>query len=203
MIDKETLREAVDELIGRDHHLHQVIVKHGYPPLWSRKPGFPTLVKIILEQQVSLASAQAAYDKLLERVNQLTPENFIALNELELKQIGFSRQKIKYCRILSESILLGDLDLGELTEYSDKKLMTALTDLKGVGPWTAGIYLLMALRRPDVWPIGDRALLVSMRDVKHLSRIPSNETAVEIAEAWRPWRSVAARILWHKYLSER
>ncbi|UCH03252.1 MAG: DNA-3-methyladenine glycosylase 2 family protein [Candidatus Bathyarchaeota archaeon] len=203
MLDKETLQEAVDELIDRDHHLRQVIVKHGYPPLWPRKPGFHTLVKIILEQQVSLASAQAAYDKLLERVNHLTPENFIALNDLELKQIGFSRQKIKYCRILSESILSSDLDLGELTEYSDERVMAALTDLKGVGPWTAGIYLLLALRRPDVWPIGDHALLVSMRDVKHLSRIPSNETAVEIAKAWRPWRSVAARILWHNYLSER
>ena len=203
MLDEESLQNAADELAARDPHLHEVIDKHGYPPLWAREPGFPTLVKIILEQQVSLSSAKAAYDKLLKRINPLTPEKFLTLDDAELKQIGFSRQKTRYCRILAETIQSGELDLAELNQYSDKTVSETLTALKGIGPWTAGIYLLMVLRRPDIWPRGDLALLTSMQKVKQLETRPDNEKAAEIALAWRPWRSVAARILWHNYLCER
>lgn len=203
MLDEETLHKAVDELAERDPHLRAVIEKHGYPPLWAREPGFPTLVKIILEQQVSLASAQAAYDKLLLRVNHLTPETFLTLDDVELKQIGFSRQKTRYCRILAETIQSEELDIAELNQLNNKEIFETLTNLKGIGPWTAGIYLLMALRRPDIWPRGDLALLTSIQEVKQLDTRPDNEKAAEIANAWKPWRSVAARILWHSYLSER
>ncbi len=202
MLDEETLRIAVDELTKRDPHLQTVIKKHGYPPLWTRKPGFSTLVKIILEQQVSLASAQTAYDKLLNRVNPLTPVSFLTLKNDELKQVGFSRQKTRYCRILAQSILSGELDLDKLQHQSNKKAMTSLTNLKGIGPWTAGIYLLMAHRRPDIWPRGDLALQASMQEVKQLPTRPSSDEAAELAEIWKPWRSVAAHILWHNYLSE-
>ena len=203
MLDEESLQNATDELAARDPHIGAVIEKHGYPPLWAREPGFPTLVKIILEQQVSLSSAKAAYDKLLMRINPLTPEKFLTLDDAELKQIGFSRQKTRYCRILAETIQSGELDLAELNQYSDKEVSETLTALKGIGPWTAGIYLLMALRRPDIWPRGDLALLTSMQEVKQLPERPDNEKAAEIANAWKPWRSVGARILWHSYLSER
>lgn len=203
MLDEESLQKAADELAARDPHLRAVIEKHGYPPLWAREPGFPTLVKIILEQQVSLSSAQAAYDKLLMRINPLTPEEFLTLDDAELKQIGFSRQKTRYCRILAETIQSGELDLAELNQYSDQEVSEILTALKGIGPWTAGIYLLMVLRRPDTWPKGDLALITSMQEVKQLETRPDIEKAAEIALAWRPWRSVAARILWHNYLSER
>lgn len=203
MLDEETLRRAADELASRDPHLSEVIIKYGYPPLWGREQCFPTLVKIILEQQVSLASAQAAYDKLLQTLGEFNPESFLTLDDAELKQIGFSRQKTRYCRILAESILSGEINLDELTTKSDEEILERLTGLKGIGPWTAGIYLLMALRRPDVWPRGDLALLVSMQEVKQLEHRPSNEEALLLAEAWKPWRSVAARILWHNYLCER
>ncbi|MCW4012116.1 MAG: DNA-3-methyladenine glycosylase 2 family protein [Candidatus Bathyarchaeota archaeon] len=203
MLDEESLHRAADELAERDPHLRAVIEKHGYPPLWAREPGFPTLVKIILEQQVSLSSAQAAYDKLLDQINPLTPEEFLTLDDAELKQIGFSRQKTRYCRILADSILCGELDLAELVKQSDEEVSETLTALKGIGPWTAGVYLLMVLRRPDIWPRGDIALLTSMQEVKQLDTRPDNDVAAEIADAWRPWRSVAARILWHNYLSER
>lgn len=203
MLDEETLHRAADELALRDPHLGAVIEKHGYPPLWAREQGFPTLVKIILEQQVSLASAQAAFDKLLQSLGELTPESFLTLNDIELKQIGFSRQKTRYCRILAESVLSGETDLEELNTKSNEEVFESLTSLKGVGPWTAGIYLLMALRRPDVWPKGDLALLVSMQEVKQLKHRPNNDEAALIAVTWEPWRSVAARILWHNYLSER
>ena len=203
MLDDDSLHRAADELAARDSHLRAVIEKHGYPPLWAREPGFPTLVKIILEQQVSLSSAQAAYDKLLQRINPLTPEEFHTLDDAELKRFGFSRQKTRYCRILADTILCGELDLAELVQLSDEAVSETLTALKGIGPWTAGIYLLMVLRRPDIWPQGDIALLTSMQEVKQLETRPDNEKAAEIAEAWKPWRSVAARILWHNYLSER
>ena len=203
MLDEKTLRLASDELAQRDTHLQAVITKHGYPPLWAREPGFPTLVKIILEQQVSLSSAQAAYDKLLTRINPLTPEQFLTLDDAELKQVGFSRQKTRYCRILAETIKCGELDLHQLVQLNDDEVSETLTALTGIGPWTAGVYLLMVLRRPDIWPRGDIALLTSMQEVKQLPERPDNETAALIAEAWKPWRSVAARILWHNYLSER
>ncbi len=203
MLDEDTLRDASDELASRDPHLKTVITKHGYPPLWAREPGFPTLVKIILEQQVSLSSAQAAYNKLLNRIRPLTPEDFLTLDDEELKHVGFSRQKTRYCRILAETIQCGELDLTALVQLSDDKVSETLTALKGIGPWTAGVYLLMVLRRPDIWPRGDIALLTSIQEVKHLDERPDNETALEIAENWKPWRSVAARILWHNYLSER
>ena len=202
MLDEESLHKAADELAARDPHLRAVIEKHGYPPLWAREPGFPTLVKIILEQQVSLSSAQATYDKLLLRIS-LTPEEFLTLDDAELKQIGFSRQKTRYCRILAETIRCDELDLAELVHLSDEEISETLTALTGIGPWTAGIYLLMVLRRPDVWPRGDLALLTSMQEVKQLDERPDNDKAAEIAMSWKPWRSVAARILWHNYLSER
>jgi len=203
MIDEKSLLIGVKALTESDHHFRKVVDRYGPPPLWDREPGFPSLLKIILEQQVSLASAQATYDKLLAKVNPLTPEGLIGLSDDEMKAAGFSRQKTRYSRILAEEILSGSLDLDGLNHLDDAEVMKVLTSLTGIGPWTAGIYLLMVMRRPDVWPKGDLALLSAMRDVKELDSKPSNEDAAVIAEGWRPWRSVAARILWHHYLSER
>lgn len=203
MLDEETLLSAVEELTKRDDHLREIVARYGPPPLWAREPGFPTLVKIILEQQVSLSSAQAAYDKLLTAVDKLTPEAFLTLNDVELKQVGFSRQKTLYCRVLAMSLISGDLDLDSLAWKNDVDVFDALTSMKGIGPWTASIYLLMALRRPDIWPIGDLALLVSLQEVKGLDSRPTLEEAAAIAEDWVPWRSVAARLLWHSYLCRR
>jgi len=194
---------GVKALAESDPHLRRVLDQYGPPPLWDRDPGFPSLLKIILEQQVSLASAQATYDKLLAKADPLTPENLLRLSDEELKSVGFSRQKTRYARILAEAIIKGSLDLDGLQRLDDEEVMNTLTSLTGIGPWTAGIYLLMVLRRPDVWPRGDLALLSAMRDVKELECVPSNDDATNIADSWRPWRSVAARILWHHYLSER
>ena len=133
----------------------------------------------------------------------MTPEGLLRLSDDELKAVGFSHQKTRYVRILAEKIRCGSLDLDGLQRLDDEEVMGALTSLTGIGPWTAGIYLLMALGRPDVWPRGDLALLSAMSEVKELERVPSNDEAAIIADGWRPWRSVAARILWHHYLSER
>jgi len=203
MLDKESLLVGVKTLTESDSHLREVVDRYGPPPLWGREPGFPSLLKIILEQQVSLASAQATYDKLLTWVNPLTPEGLLRLSDEELKAAGFSRQKTRYVRILAEAIIDGSLDIDGLNHLDDEEVMRTLTALTGIGPWTAGIYLLMILGRPDVWPRGDLALLSALRDVKELDSIPSNDEAALIAEGWRPWRAVAARILWHHYLCER
>ncbi len=203
VLDDKSLLIGVKALVESDPYLRRVVDRYGPPPLWDRDPGFPSLLKIILEQQVSLASAQATYDKLLAKTNQLTPESLLRLSDEELKSVGFSRQKSRYVRIIAEAIISGSLDLDGLQLLDDEEVMSVLTALTGIGPWTAGIYLLMVLRRPDVWPRGDLALLSAMRDVKELECVPSNDDATNIADSWRPWRSVAARILWHHYLSER
>ena len=199
-LDEAGLREAVEILARLDPDLAAVVRRHGEPPLWARPPGFPTLVRIILEQQVSLSSARAAYDRLVARTGEPAPETFITLDDAELKGIGFSRQKASYVRLLSERLIDGSFDLDGVGLLGDEDARVRLMDLKGVGRWSADIYLLMALRRPDVWPRGDLALVNAVAKIKGLPAPPSAEEFEAIGEAWRPWRSVAARIAWFEYL---
>ncbi len=198
-LNEERLREGVEALVLRDPDLAAVITRHGAPPLWGRPPGYPTLLRIILEQQVSLASAKATYDRLAARIGEPTPEAFLTLDDAELKGIGFSRQKTRYVRLLSESIL-GGLDLGELEPLGDDDVRGRLMELKGIGRWSSDIYLLMALKRPDVWPRGDLALVNAVTRIKRLPGKPTPEEWDALAEPWRPWRSIAARIAWFEYL---
>jgi DNA-3-methyladenine glycosylase II len=170
--------------------------------MWAREPGFPTLIHIILEQQVSLASARAAYDRLLAAASPLTPDRFLELDDAQLKRIGFSRQKTAYGRELAGAILGGRLDLAGLETLDDADVRSELTGIKGIGPWTADIYLLMALRRPDVWPSGDLALASAAQRVKRLAARPTPDELDTLGADWAPWRAVAARLLWHYYLSE-
>ena len=200
MLDEDKLREATHILASRDTELASVVRRHGVPPLWARSPGFPTLTRIILEQQVSLSSARAAYDRLVMRVGEPTPQVFLTLDDAELKRIGFSRQKMRYVRLLAERLLDGSFDLARLGSLCDDEARDRLMSLKGVGRWSADIYLLMALRRPDVLPRGDLALVRAVARLKGLPRPPTAEEFEAIGEAWRPWRSVAARIAWFDYL---
>lgn len=194
-------QHQVAKLCRQDLDLATVVHRFGPPPFWRRDPGFQTLVHIILEQQVSLASAQAALDRLLALVCPLTPAGFLELDDVTLRAVGFSRQKSRYCRLLAQAILTGQLDLDGLAVLEDEAARQVLLAQTGIGPWTAEIYLLMVLRRPDAWPLGDRALVVAAREVKGLEQDPSTEELARLGEAWRPWRAVAARILWHHYLS--
>jgi DNA-3-methyladenine glycosylase II len=188
-------------LAERDPDLARVLDRLGPPPLWDREPGFPTLVHIILEQQVSLASAKAAFDKLAARVDPLEPAPFLELQDSELKAIGFSGQKGRYCRELAKAVLDGSLDLDDLQSVADDQVRAKLTKITGIGQWTADIYLLMALGRPDVWPRGDLALLKAVQDLKRLEALPTHTEFKKLGEPWRPWRSVAARTLWYHYLN--
>ena len=200
-LDEASYHRALGELADRDRDLAHVLSNHGPPPMWDREPGFPTLVHIILEQQVPLASARACFDKLLNTVERLTPESLLTLDDEALKKAGFSRQKIAYARILAEGVQTGGLDLVGLVDLPDDEAREQLMRLKGIGRWTADIYLLMALGRPDVWPVGDLALVVAAQRIKGLDARPNPEEFEKLGELWRPWRSVAARLLWHHYLS--
>lgn len=198
----ETLAHGVRVLARRDRDVGRVIEQYGPPPMWARRPGFPTLIHIILEQQVSLASARAAFNRLKAAIR-LTPHNLLMLDDATLKTIGFSRQKTAYARHLAQAILDRRFSPVALEKMDDYAARAALIQLKGIGVWTADIYLLMALRRPDVWPHGDLALAVAVQQVKHLAARPTYDALTEMSEAWRPWRAVAARIFWHHYLSQR
>ena len=202
ILTHKSLAVACEELFKLDPVLGRSYELYGKPPMWSREPGFATLLKIILEQQVSLASAQACFDKLCARVRELTPENLLRSADAELKKDGFSRQKTAYARHLAEAILEERIDLARLKSLPDAEVKHELIKLKGVGEWTSDIYLLMALRRPDVMPKGDIALHTAWHKLSGEPRPTSDEFLV-VAERWRPYRSVAARMLWHFYLSER
>ena len=198
-----SLADAVDHLAARDPDLAGIVARFGPPPLWDRDPGFGTLLHIVLEQQVSLASAAAAFKRLRAAADPLTPTRFLGLTDPELLAIGFSRQKARYGRALAEAIQTGTLDLVALEGSDDETVHRALQDIPGIGPWTSTIYLLMVLGRPDVWPVGDIALAAAVGEVKSLDHRPTPLEMAELGEAWRPWRSVAARLFWHDYLGRR
>ncbi|MDH3695236.1 MAG: DNA-3-methyladenine glycosylase 2 family protein [Gammaproteobacteria bacterium] len=202
-VTNDSLLTAVDELTDMDDDLAVVIDKFGPPPLWARKPGYATLVHIILEQQVSLASAKAIFDRLKTATNGITPEAVTKLKVDGLRDLGFTGQKAQYCHGLAELIVSKQLDLKKLARCDEHTARGNLLDVRGIGPWTADIYLLMVLRHADIWPDGDFALAESARKIKRLRKRPDVKKLRKIADAWSPWRSVAARILWHAYLSER
>jgi DNA-3-methyladenine glycosylase II len=203
ILNENIFARGVRLLAARDAHLAEVVEKYGPPPLWVLAPGFPTLVYIILEQQVSLASAKAAFDRLNTSVRPLTPGRFLKLTDADLLRIGFSRQKTRYTRLLAESLSRGYFDLRDLDGLEDDAARKMLVAFQGIGKWTADIYLLSALRRPDIWPTGDLALATAVQEVKRLRRRPAPEGLEKMSAPWRPWRAIAARLFWHAYLSKR
>jgi DNA-3-methyladenine glycosylase II len=202
-LDEQNLTDICAELARNDTDLAFIFESFGTPPLWAREASFATLIHIILEQQVSLASAASAFNKLKEKLGEITPENVLRLSDEELKACYFSRQKAVYARELSNAILDGTLDLKSLEKLADAEAKHELKKIKGIGDWTSDIYLLMALLRADVMPKGDLALHVAYKKLKKLERAPHAEEFQEIAERWKPFRAVAARLLWHFYLSHK
>jgi DNA-3-methyladenine glycosylase II len=192
-----------DALAKKDKHLKNILKQHGYPPMWQRKPDFETLIHIILEQQVSLASAKAALDKLKVKIGSITPKKVLALTDEELRACYFSRQKTKYARHLAWSMVSGELSISEIVLLDDDNIREALKKIKGIGDWTVDVFLLMALQRADIFPTGDLAMINSLKKVKELPHHITKEEIILLAEKWKPYRSVATMILWHSYLSER
>ncbi len=203
VLDAPGLIRACDELARRDAALAGALDRHGYPPFWSREPGFATLLRIILEQQVSLASARAAFEKLRQRLGGVTPERFLTLSDEELKACFFSRQKTRYGRALAEAIFTAKLNLESLTHQPDEFVRAALTQLPGIGTWTADIYLMLALHRADLFPLGDLAAVHALKQLNGFSKNTPRETLAMVAETYRPHRTAATFLLWHVYLRER
>jgi len=202
-LNNQKLLEAVKFLSKKDKYLAALYEADGVPPLWARRPGFTTLIKIILEQQVSLASAKAVYKKLERNIKPFTPIRFEELGIAYLKSLGVTRQKSSYCINIAVAVLDDKLDLKSINNMNDDDAKDMLSSIKGIGPWTANIYLLMALRRSNIWPKGDIALANSMMKIKRLRSYPTTEKQIKIAQKWQPYRSVAARMLWQHYLNNK
>ena len=201
-LNKENLVEATKLLCASDSELAGVVHEFGVPPLWKRPQGFRTLFYLILEQQVSLASARATYENLVKKIGgHPTPVSILALSDDDLRGLGFSRQKARYCRLLAAAVDDGSLSLKKLNFYADGAAKAELMKITGIGHWTADVYLMEALGRPDVWPVGDLAIAVSVEKLKNLKARPNASELQGLGEQWRPYRAVAARILWHYYLS--
>ena len=201
LVNNENLPLYCQQLAGKDTDLAFVFQNFGTPPLWKREANFATLIHIILEQQVSLASALSAFNKLKAKLGNITPEGVLLLTDDELKAAYFSRQKILYARNLAETIVSGQLNLPSLENLPDEEVKIELKKIKGIGDWTADIYLLMAMLRADVMPKGDLALHVAWQRLKQLEARPTSDEFQQIAQKWKPFRAVAARLLWHYYLS--
>ena len=196
-----TLARGLQYLTNLDTDFERIVNRLGAPPLWERPPEFSTLVRIILEQKISLSSAGAVYDRLLSLTSTLTPARFLEFDAQTLRRIGFSRQKMAFSRHLAESIVEGKINLPALAKMTDDDARSELMKIKGIGPWTAEIYLLRVLLRPDAWPASDLALAVAVQKIKRLTLRPSPLELESISDGWRPWRAVAARLLWHYYLN--
>ena len=200
-LNKKTLNSGLRYLSKIDKDLAKIQKQIGPPPLWRRDQGFISLVHIILEQQVSLASAKAALARLLETIAPATPEKFLELDDGELRKIGFSRQKTQYCRNLAISLVTRQIRLERLENLDENSIRAELTSIKGIGNWTVDIYLIMVLGRPDIWPVGDLALAKAVQGAKNMDARPDHKEMTRIGDNWRPWRSVAAFLLWHHYLN--
>jgi DNA-3-methyladenine glycosylase II len=194
---------AIADLADRDQDLARIIALHGRPQRFSRPASFQTLVLLILEQQVSLDSARAAFDRLEAAIPGVEPADLLDLTDDELRAVGFSRQKTRYARELAARVLDGRLAIDLLATLSDAEVRTVLTDAPGIGPWTADVFLMSSLGRSDIWPIGDRALQVAAAEALRLTDVPDQAGLGEIGERWRPQRTAAAQILWHGYLATR
>jgi DNA-3-methyladenine glycosylase II len=202
-LTRRTLLSAVEGLTNADPALAASVERFGPPPLWAREPTYATLVHLILEQQVSLASARAAFDRLeVALASGVEPRAFLELSDAELRAIGFSRQKAGYARDLAAALADG-FDLQGLADLPDEDVRSSLMRLRGIGRWTADIYLIMCLRRPDVWPHGDQALATAALELLELPTRPTFDALELRARSWRPHRATAARILWHHYLCVR
>lgn len=200
---EQNFRQLCDALSQRDKVFTSIIDKHSYPPMWTRPANFATLIHIILEQQVSLASALAAFNKLKQKIGAITPEKLLKLSDEEMKACYFSRQKMVYARHLAEALISKKLQLKKLSASPDEEIRAALKQIKGIGDWTADVFLMFALQRADVFPVGDLAMVNALKEVKQLPKNTAKEELLLMAESWRPYRTIAAMLLWHHYIKTR
>jgi DNA-3-methyladenine glycosylase II len=201
--DQTNFHQLCDLAGNRDADLQVILNRYGYPPFWSRPNTFESLVHVILEQQVSLASALATLNKLKEKIKDITPVGLLLLTDQELRDCYFSRQKTAYVRHLAENIVSGTLSLSEMEKMDDLTIRNQLKSIKGIGDWTVDIYLIFMLHHKDIFPIGDLAAVNSLKKIKGLAKGVSKEEIFAVANQFKPYRTIATMLLWHAYLEER
>ena len=201
--DEANFKSLCDILARKDKDLRKIIVTHGHPPMWTRPATFQSLILFILEQQVSLASAYAAFKKLREKIGYVTPAKILSLSDEELRSCYFSRQKIVYARELAKAIIAKQLRLHKFSNAHEDEVRIEMKKIKGIGDWTVDVYLMHALQRSDLFPLGDIALVNSLKETKKLHIGVTREDMLAIAESWRPYRTIASMILWHSYIQKR
>ena len=201
--DQQNFHSICDKLARKDRHFFTIIRQCGYPPVWTRKGNFQTLIHIILEQQVSLASARSALNKLKEKIGIITPKKLLTLSDKELKACYFSRQKTIYARCLANAIVSKQIILKKFSDLDNAEIRRQLKTIKGIGDWTVDVYLLFALQRTDIFPLGDLAMVNALKEVKKMSKETKQEELLKLAERWRPYRSIATMLLWHYYIHKR
>ncbi|MDB4292620.1 DNA-3-methyladenine glycosylase 2 family protein [Maribacter sp.] len=192
--------EAVTYLSTADENMKRIHERYGLPPDWKRPASFISLAKIILGQQVSLASAEAHFQKLNGYLPDFSPKQILKLSEDEMRTCQISRQKASYLRALSHTILDGFLSMDELSHLEESEIREKLTSIKGIGQWTADVFLLFCIQSEDIFPIGDIAVV---NTIKKLYKVKTKEEIITVAETWKPYRSLATYFLWHYYLSEK
>jgi DNA-3-methyladenine glycosylase II len=202
-LDAAGFAAAARHLAGTDPDLGRIVEERGLPAFWHRPPGFATLALLIVEQQVSLASARAVFERLQVTLGQVTAARLVAAEPSALAGAGLTRQKQRYLRDLAAAVVGRELQLEALESLDDASARATLLSRSGIGPWTADVYLLTALRRPDIWPVGDRALQVGVGERLGLGATPDPALLEDIGDRWRPHRAVAARLIWHDYLARR
>ena len=198
----ERLEEGIAALAG-EPVFRAILERAGAPRFRRRRNGFPTLLHIILEQQVSIDAAAAMHRRLAGLCQPLAPEPFLALDDDTLRRCGFSRQKMGYARGLAEAVAIGRLDFAALAAMPDDEARAALVGHKGIGRWSAEVYLIFALGRPDVWPAADLGLQFGVAECLSLEERPREPELREMGERWKPWRTVAACLFWQSYLHVR
>ncbi len=201
--NKDNFQQRCNQLGKKDAHLKLILAHYGHPPMWQRPATFASLIHIILEQQVSLASAKAALDKLKAKIGTITPQKVLLLSDAELRACYFSRQKTVYARCLAAAIVTKKLNLKKLAVLSDDEIRAALKKIKGIGDWTVDVYLLFVLQRADIFPTGDLAMMNAFKEIKQLPKHATKEEIIALAEIWRPHRSLATMLLWHHYIKRR
>jgi DNA-3-methyladenine glycosylase II len=197
MLDKDNLKKAIRYLGRVDPDFARVIKEVGHPELREVPRGFGGLMRSIVGQQVSVHAARSIWLRLEEAVPSMEPAEFLALSDEQLRAVGLSNAKMKYGRSLATDIVEGRIDFKALDGLDDAAAVTMLCQAKGIGPWTAEIYLMFAHGRPDIMPGLDLGLVVAAQHLKRLRKRPDAKRLLKIAEPWRPWRSAAALLLWH------
>ena len=203
VFSKENFHGICELLSEKDKTLKAIIDEYDLPPMWTRPAIFQSLILTILEQQVSLASAYSAFKKLKEKIGFVTPKKILSLTDAELRACYFSRQKIIYARASATAIVTKKINLKKLALLTDEEIRTELKKIKGIGDWTVDVYLMHALQRSDLFPLGDIALVNSLKHVKQLHSKTTKEEMLAIAESWRPYRTIASMILWHAYIQRK